>query len=391
MAERVDDTGRKAKGPLQGIRVLDIGQFIAGPVTCTFLAEFGADVIKIELPGQGDGTRYRHPMVGEHSVAWAMRGRNKRGITLDLRTEEGKKLFRRLVAESDVVVENFRSGTLERWGLGYDVLQKENPGIIVARISGFGQDGPYGNRSAFDRIGLAMAGLTYISGSPERPPLRPGVLVSDYSSAQFAVLGIMASLRRRAKTGQGGVVDMGIYEPILRMMGHVPAMYNRLGIVKDREGAIWPGFEFFCNAKAKDGRWVAVSAQSVRKAAPALRKLGLSVDEEAEQDLQAWIGGLAAEEAVARLREQGLACSIVMTVDDLVNDPHVAARENLVTLPDENLGNVQVQGAVPRMSATPGRIYKAAPGLGEHNRDVYGGLLGLSDDELERLASENVI
>ncbi len=355
------------------------------------MAEFGADVIKVELPGQGDGTRYRHPLVNGHSVAWAMRARNKRGITLDVRTEKGRALFLRLVRESDVVVENFRSGTLEKWGLGWDVLQAENPRLILVRVSGFGQDGPYANRSAFDRIGLAMAGFTHVNGSPERPPLRPGVLLSDYSSALFGVLGVMALLHRRARTGRGGVVDLGIYESVLRMMGDVAAVYDRHGVVRQRQGALWPGYGFFVNAKAADGLWVAVSAREEETVAAAVQQLGMPQENGTADTLRAWIATLPGDEAVARLRLHGVACSVVQTVDRLVQDPHVQARRNCITLNDANLGPVTVQGPIPHLSLTPGQVTRGGPGLGEHNQDVYGELLGLTADEMEALKQENVI
>jgi formyl-CoA transferase len=290
--------------------------------------------------------------------------------------DQARNLLLELVKISDVVLENFRPGTLERWGLGPDELKRVNPNIIVVRASGFGQFGPNAGRSAFDRIGLAAGGMSYLGGLASRPPLRPGVLVSDYSTGLFALIGALAALHQRHDQGVGAVVDVSLFESVLRMTGDTAALFGATGQVRERNGAHWPMYEHCVTAPAADGRYVTISAAQA---------------DDHHSTLAGWLASLGAGDAVAHARKAGLMASEVNSAKDLLDHPHLKARGNIARLDHHILGEVAYQGVVPKFSATPGRIGHYSREPGSHNQQIYGGLLGHSDAELDALKSIGAI
>lgn len=393
--------------PLDDIRVLDVGTRIGAPFQATLLAEFGADVIKVEKPGSGDFMREIGPFKDDYSLFWATEGRGKRSITLDLRRDEGQELFLRLAAQVDVVVENFRPGTLEGWGLGYDVLSDRNRHLILSRTSVYGQDGPYRDRPGLDRMGIGLGGLLYLTGEPGRPPMRPGVVVSDYLTGVFGAYGIMLALRERDRSGRGQVVDGALYESILRILECVPAAFDQLGIVRERQGNRLVDSAPLDNFACGDGEYVCVVAASDALFPRLAHAIGRS--DLLDEDRYATLGGRAAHgdelnaivsdwcsrrssgEVVELLVAADVPVARAASVADIFADPQVAARDALVTVPDPVLGDVMQQAVTPRLGRTPGRVERGAPRLGEHNSEIYAEYLGLDATDLERLEADGVI
>jgi crotonobetainyl-CoA:carnitine CoA-transferase CaiB-like acyl-CoA transferase len=401
-------------GPLAGIRVLDLGTRIGAPFAATLLGDLGADVIKVEVPGEGDFMRSIGPYVDGHSLFWAVEGRSRRSITLNLRVPKGQAILRRLVRTADVVVENFRPGTLERWGLDYEALAAENPGVVLTRVSVYGQTGPYRHRPGLDRNGIAMGGLMYVTGYPDRPPVRPGVIVSDYLTGVFNAFSIMAALWERERTARetgapprGQWVDLSLYESILRIMEHTLAAYDRLGVVREREGNRLSNSAPLDNWETKDGKWVCIVAAGdglFPRLAKAMGRDDLLDDprfatmatraahgDEINGIVGAWVKRHTAAEIQAVLDAGDVPFGFAYSVADIFADPHVAARGDIETVEDPVVGPVRMQGVYPRFSRTPGRIRGGAPRLGEHNREVYGELLGMGEAELAALEAEGVI
>jgi crotonobetainyl-CoA:carnitine CoA-transferase CaiB-like acyl-CoA transferase len=401
-------------GPLAGIRVLDLGTRIGAPFAATLLADLGADVIKIEVPGEGDFMRSIGPFADGYSLFWAVEGRNRRSITLNLRVPKGQEILRRLVRTADAVVENFRPGTLERWGLDYEALAAENPGVVLTRVSVYGQTGPYRERPGLDRNGIAMGGLMYVTGYPDRPPVRPGVIVSDYLTGVFNAFSIVAALWERDRTARetgapprGQWVDLSLYESILRIMEHTLATYDRLGIVREREGNRLSNSAPLDNWQTKDGKWVCIVAAGdglFPRLAKAMGREDLPRDprfasmakraehgDEINGIVAAWVGRHTAHEVEAILVANDVPFGVAYSVADIFADPHVAARGDIETVEDPVAGPLRMQGVYPRFSRTPGKIRSGAPRLGEHNREVYGELLGMGEAELAALEAEGVI
>src|SRR5215472_13659643 len=403
-----------ASGPLVGLRVLDLGTRIGAPFAATLLADLGADVIKLELPGQGDFMRTIGPFENGYSLFWAVEGRGKRSVTLDLRKPAGQALLRRLVPLADVVVENFQPGTLESWGLGYDVLSALNPSVILTRVSVYGQDGPYRNRPGLDRNGIALGGLLYITGYPDRPPVRPGVIVSDYLTGVFNAFAIVSALyerdRRARETGappRGQWVELSLYESILRVMEHTLAAYDRLGIVREREGNRLRNSAPLDNWRTKDGKYVCIIAAGDSLFPRLCRAMGredllrdsrfatmasrAAHGDEINGIVAAWCRERTAREIQDVLERHEVPFGVAYSVADIFADPHVAAREDIATVDDPVIGPVRMQGVYPRFARTPGEIRRGAPRLGEHNDEVYGGLLGIGPEERAALARDGVI
>jgi crotonobetainyl-CoA:carnitine CoA-transferase CaiB-like acyl-CoA transferase len=401
-------------GPLVGLRILDLGTRIGAPFAATLLGDLGADVIKVELPGQGDFMRTIGPFADGYSLFWAVEGRSKRSITLDLRKPRGQALLKRLVAQADVVVENFQPGTLEGWGLGYDALAAVNPGIILTRVSVYGQTGPYRDRPGLDRNGIAMGGLMYITGYPDRPPVRPGLIVSDYLTGVFNAFAILAAVyerdaRVRADGGapRGQWVDLSLYESILRIMEHTLASYDRLGLVREREGNRLKNSAPLDNWVTKDGKYLCIIAAGDglfprlcramgREDLPAEPRFATMARRAEHGDeingiVAEWVAAHTSAELQAILERHEVPFGVAYSVADIFADPHVAARDAIETVDDPTIGPVRMQGVYPRFSRTPGRIARGAPPLGADNEAVYKGLLGLGDTELEELAREGVI
>ncbi|HEV8677079.1 MAG TPA: CoA transferase [Methylomirabilota bacterium] len=393
---------------LESLTVLDLATFVAAPFCSTLLGEFGAEVIKVEQPGVGDDLRRLGTPAGPGvSYWWLAESRNKKSITCNLRTEEGQGLIRRLVAQADVLTENFRPGTLERWNLGYDVLRAANPGLVVVRISAYGQAGPYADRPGFGRIAAAMSGISYLSGHPDRPPVTPGTpTIPDYLAGAVGAFGALVALEHRRRTGEGQVVDVGLYEPMLRMLDELIPIYGATGHVRERIGSSAEHVVPHNHYQARDARWVAIACTNQRMferlvqamARPELLERYPTMAERVRQReevdgvVQAWVGSWAADEVLRRLDAAEVPSSLVYSVRDLFADPHVKARENIVSVPSPLGGVLPVVGVVPKLSRTPGEIEHLGPlAPGEHNGEVYGRRLGLSPEDLAGLRARGVI
>jgi succinyl-CoA:(S)-malate CoA-transferase subunit B len=393
---------------LAGLTVLDLATFVAAPFCCTLLGEFGAEVIKVEQPGRGDDLRRLGTPAREGlSYWWLVESRNKKSITCNLRDPDGQALIKRLAARADVLAENFRPGTMERWDLGWDDLRAVNAGLVMVRISAFGQTGPYRERPGFGRIAAAMGGISYLSGYPDRPPVTPGTpTIPDYLAGALAAFGTLAALEARRRTGEGQVVDVGLYEPMLRMLDELIPVYGASGYVRERIGS---GTEYVVphnHYRARDGRWLAIACTNDRmfdRLASAMGRPELAREfstmtvrlaRRAELDgiVQEWVGAADGKDVLARLDAAEVPCGPVASARDLFEDPQVRARENIVEMANPLGGLLAMVGVVPRLAATPGRIDTAGPvEVGAHNQEIYCGRLGLSLDEVQALASRGVI
>ena len=401
-------------GPLAGIRLLDLGTRVAAPFAATLLGDLGAEVIKVELPGRGDFLRSIGPFVDGYSLFWAVENRGKKSITCDLRKAAGQALLKRLVPLVDVIVENFQPGTLESWGLGYEALAALNPALVLTRVSVYGQTGPYRDRPGLDRNGIAAGGLLYITGHPDRPPVRPGVVIADYLTGVFNALAIVSALwerdRRARETGapaRGQWVDLSLYESVLRVMEHTLAAYDRLGLVREREGNRLANSAPLDNWETRDGKFVCIVAAGDGLFPRLARAMGredlladprfttLALRAEHGDVINAivadWCRSRTAAEIADILVRHDVPFGVAYSAADIFADPHIAAREDLVAVDDPVIGPVRMQGVYPRFSRTPGAIRGGAPRLGEHNADVYGELLGLSADDLRALERDGVI
>ncbi len=398
------------KGPLSGIRVLDAASFIAGPSCAALLAEFGAEVIKVEHPEGGDPLRRLGTPAGEagDSLLWLNEGRNKRSLTLDLKAPEGAALFRRLAERADVICENFRPGTLERWGIGPEALQARNPGLIVLRITGFGQEGPYAARPGFARIAHAVGGLSHLTGEEGGPPLTPGsTSLADYMSGLYGVIGVLLALRHREATGAGQVIDVALYESVFRALDEIAPAFALAGKVRGRQGV---GTVNACphgHFEAADGKWLAIACTNDRMfarlcavmgredlaAADRFGPLQARLDAQAEVDgiVAAWCAGLPRDEIVERCAAGDVPCGPVLSIDDIMADPHYRARGTLQEIEVPGIGPLPFPAPLPRLSRSPGRLTHAGPALGEGNEDIYGGLLGLTKAEIAALREKGVI
>lgn len=399
----------ESKLPMEGVRVLDCATFVAAPFAASILSEFGAEVIKIENPRDGDPwRRYGTPTERGDSLAWFSEARNKQSITLDLRTPEGADVFKQLVVQSDVVCENFRPGTLERWGLGWDVLSQINSKLVLLRVSGYGQTGPYRDRPGFARIAQAFGGLTHLAGLPDGPPVTPGsTSLADYMTGLYGAIGILLALRARDANGRGQVIDIGLYESIFRALDELAPAYARDGVVRDREGI---GTRNACphgHFPTGDGKWVAIACTSDRMFERLAEVIGqpelaaedayrasaqrLADREKVDGLVTAFTRSLTRDEVIARCEAGSVPCGPVNTIADIFEDPQFAARVNLVTLRDADVGDVVIPAVVPKLSDTPGSVNSLGPRLGDGNTDVFGRILGLSDERISELKAKRVI
>jgi succinyl-CoA---D-citramalate CoA-transferase len=398
-----------AHSPLEGVRVVEMGSLLAGPFCGQLLADFGAEVIKVEPPGKGDPMREwgRHRKDG-HTLWWPIIARNKKSVTLNLREREGQDLARELISGADVVVENFRPGTMERWGLGYEDLSEINPGLVMVRVSGYGQTGPYSDRAGFGAIGESMGGIRHVTGFPDRPPPRVGVSLGDSLAATFGAFGAVTALyNREARNGEGQVVDVGIYEAVLALMESTIPEYALAGHVRGRTGAILPFVAPSNTYPTRDDDYVVIGANAdtvFARFAEAAGHPEWAEDEryathnargESQEELDGMISGWTEERTVDEvleiLKEAGVPAGKVFTAKDMVEDPHYAARENVVTVEDPEMGPFPMQNVVPRLNETPGKVRWTGPALGQHNDEVYGEVLGLSEEEREALRERGVI
>lgn len=397
----------RGAGPLSGVRVLDISTVVAGPFSCTLMADLGAEVLKVEVPGEGDHIRQLPPHKNGVALWSKVANRNKRGVTLDLRQPEGIEILERLLPQYDVLVENFRPGTLDRWGLDLARLRALRPDLIVLRVTGFGQTGPYRSRPGFARIFEAMSGFVNLCGEKDGPPLYPGFPVSDALTGVFGAYAVAAALLHREKHGEGQEIDLSATEAMLRVLDFMPIEYDQLGVVRTRQGNLNAYSAPSSVYKTRDDKWVvlAVSAPTVfRRLAIAIGRADLLEDPlyssntarirnraGIEGIMEDWFGAHTLAGASEILMRHEVSFSPIYDMADIAADPHFIAREVLVRIEDEELGEVSMQNVVPRFSATPGRIWRAGPGVGQHNEEVYGRELGLSAAQQAALRSRGVI
>lgn len=406
-ANETREEGAQPLEALAGLRVLDIATFVAAPFCGTILADFGAEVIKIEQPGAGDSLRqFGTPTECGDSLVWMSESRNKKTVTLDLRTPEGAAIFRRLAAQADVVLENFRPGTLEKWGLGYEDLKALNPRLIMLRITAYGQTGPKRNEPGFARIAHAFSGLSDLAGEADGPPVVPGsTSMADYASGMWGAIGILTALRALEKTGEGQYIDIGLYESVFRLLDEIAPAYAKFGVVRRRMGADTINVVPHSHYQTASGEWVALACTNDRMFARLAEVMGrpelaaeypsstarVAGRERINGLVGEWIGRHPLAQVLALTREGGVPCAQIYSIADIFADPQYAARGNLMEVDDPRAGHLVLPAAVPRLSATPATFKHAGRALGADNRDVLGGLLGIDDGELAALAKAGVI
>ncbi len=395
--------------PLDDIRILDVSSFLAGPFCSTQLAEFGAEVLKVELPGIGDALR-RFGTITENgdSLPWLSECRNKKSVTLDMRTPDGAQILKRLVEKCDVMVENFQPGTLEKWGLGWDTLKEVNPRLIMVRISGYGQTGPYRDRPGFGRIANAFGGLSFLAGYPDRPPVTPGsATIPDYMAGFYGAMGAMLALRARERTGRGQMIDIGLYEPVFRILDEIAPAYGYKGFVRQRMGPGTVNVVPHSHYPTRDGRWIAIACTTdkiYQRLAVAMGEPHMAEPQnwgplanrerdraKVDQHVGEWTARYDRADLLRMCEESQVPCGPVYSIDEIFEDPQYQARGNILKMQDERVGELPIPNLVPRLSDTPGKVNWLGPRLGEHNDEVFKGLLGMSGDELGRLAAEGVI
>jgi formyl-CoA transferase len=396
-----------ASGPLSDLRVIEMGQLLAGPFCGQLYGDFGAEVIKIEQPKIGDPMREwgREKPHGK-SLWWPVVARNKKSVTLNIREAEAQDILRDLVSRSDILIENFRPGTMEKWGLGYDALSRINPRLIMIRVSGFGQTGPRAAEAGFGSIGEAMGGLRYVMGEPDRPPARAGISIGDSLAATFAALGGLMALHALHRTGRGQVVDSAIYEAVLAMMESLITEYDKANYVRERTGAILPNVAP-ANAYACNDGMVLIAANQdtvFRRLAAAMGRPELADDPryathgargvnqvELDQLVDDWTRTMTVDSVIAAMNAFGVPVGRIYRASDMLDDLHFKARESIVRIPHKIFGDLAMQNVAPKLSATPGRIRSPGPDLGEHNDEIYRGLLGLDDTRLTELRQRGIV
>jgi len=407
-ASQQSQSGATRQGPLTDLRVIEMGQLLAGPFCGQLLADFGAEVIKLEQPGVGDPMReWGREKADGQSLWWPVVARNKKSVSLNLREKPAQDIVRELVANSDILVENFRPGTLERWGLGYDVLSAINPRLVMVRVTGFGQTGPYAARAGYGSIGEAMGGLRYVVGDPASPPSRMGISIGDSLAATYAALGAMMAIHARERTGRGQVVDSAIYEAVLAMMESLVTEYDKVGMVRERTGAILPNVAPSNVYPTLDKQMILIAANQDtvwRRLAEAMGRPELGTDAryathtargqaQAELDglIAAWSAGIDAEPLLALMEEFGVPAGRIYRAPEMLQDPHFKARDSIVSVAHPVFGQLAMQNVAPRLSDTPGAIHHAGPALGEHTDEILSGLLGRSTEQLEQLRRQGII
>lgn len=390
---------------LKGLRVVEMGQLLAGPFCGQLLGDMGAEVIKVEPPGAGDPMRVWGQ--GNDKVQWEVIARNKKCVSANLRIPEGQELVRKLIATADVLIENFKPGTMEKWGLSPEQLLAEQPGLIIARMSGYGQTGPYSDRAGFGGIGEAMGGWRYIVGEPDRPPSRMGVSIGDTLTATYGCMGVLAALHHRNQTGKGQIVDAALYESVLQVMEGLVPEYAHEGVIRERSGSILPGIAPSNVYICKDGEYmIGANKDSLwQRLAEAMGRPELGTDEryathlargqnqlELDELINAWTKTLTVEEVDALMIAYSIPAGRVYRAPEMLADPHFKAREAIIEVETERFGKLKMQGAFPKLSATPSGVRSPAPSVvGQHNAEVYGQLLGMSGQEIEGLKAAGAI
>ena len=395
----------KNQRALEGIKIVYAATLFAGPLAATVLGDFGAEVIKVEHP-KGDPSRSHGYAKDGVGLWWKMLGRNKKCVTLSMSKPEGAELFKKLVRETDVVIESFRPGTLERWGLSYENLSEENPGLVLARVTGFGQFGPYSNRPGFGTIAESMSGFAHVTGQPDGPPTLPPFGLADGIAALAMACAILMALRAREATGRGQVVDLAIIEPIFTILGPQPIAYDQLGVIQERTGNRSNNNAPRNTYRTKDGRWVAISTSAQNIAERVMRLVGRPefIDEpwfqkgseraqhadELDEAVGSWISERNTDEVVRAFEEANAAITPIYNIEDIMQDPQYQALDSIIAVDDPELGPIKMQNVLFRLSDTPGEVKWSGPRLGEHNEEVYREL-GIDEKRLEELAEKGAV
>ena len=395
-------------GPMSDLRVVEMGSLIAGPFCGQILGDFGAEVVKLEDPKNGDPMRqWGRSLPQGHSPWWPVIGRNKKSVTLDLRSQEGQSLARTLISRADVVIENFRPGTMEKWGLSYESLAAGNPGLIMARVSGFGQTGPYAGRAGYGLIGEAMGGLRAITGEVDRPPARAGVSIGDSLAAVHAVMGVLMALHARRSSGRGQIVDAAIYESVLALMENMITEYDITGYVRERSGSILPGIAPSNVYPTAGGDLILIGGNGdnvFRRFAQIMGKPELSEDERfashagrganqavLDEMIAAWTREQPLESLLSVLEAEGVPCGRIYTAPDMLVDTQFAAREAIVSVEHPIFGPVRMQNVFPKLSDTPGKVRWPGPPLGAHTQDVLRDWAGIGPEAFADLSTRGVV
>lgn len=397
--------------PLDGVRVVDVGNFVAGPYAASILSEFGAEVYKVEYPISGDPMRALGTPShrADSSLFWLSEARNRKSVTINLRQPTGAKLFRKLVAKCDVVVESFRPGTMESWGVGWDALSADNPGLVMLRVTGYGQTGPFRDHRGFAHLAHAFGGLSFLCGFPGQTPTIPGPNpLADYMVSLYGAIGIMLALRHRENTGRGQYIDIGSYEAVFRQLDEMATAYGVHGRIREREGA---GTIIACphgHFRTKDDKWVAIACTNdkmfARLAEDAMQRPELAAEgtfglklkrlaahQEVDRIVGDWTASMTRDELMEKCLAAGVPIGSLNSVADIFADPHYQARGNLVTINDPDVGEITVPGVIPRLSETPGRIDHLGPTLGNMTDTVLEELLGMTAAELAELHKNHVV
>lgn len=394
-------------GPLDGIKVLELGQLIAGPFCTRIMGEFGAQVIKIESPRGGDPLRKWRKLYQDKSLWWLLQARNKKSVTVDLKNPRGQEIVRKLAEEADIVVENFRPGSMERWGLGYEELSKVNPGLVMVRLSGYGQTGPYRDRPGFGSIGEAMGGLRYVTGYPDRAPVRVGISLGDAIASLYGVIGALMALRQRdVNGGIGQIVDVALYEAVFSFMESMVPEYDMFKFVRERTGSTLPGIAPSNSYLTKDGKFVVIGANGdsiFKRMMQAIGRSDLADDpelvhndgrakrsDELDEIIGNWCSQHDLKHVLETLENADVPSGKIFDVVDIVNDIHYKARDMIQEQKLSGGETLLVPGIVPKLSKNPGQTLWLGPDLGEHTHEVLGSL-GLSDEELKSLKQSGVI
>ncbi|ASK62500.1 carnitine dehydratase [Virgibacillus phasianinus] len=394
---------------LEGLKVLELGSLIAGPFAGRLMAEFGADVIKVEPPGKGDPLReWRHIYEGQ-SLWWRLQARNKKSVTIDLKSEEGQNIVKSLAKECDIIIENFRPGTLEKWNIGYEQLAAINPGIIMVRVSGYGQTGPYRDKTGFGSIGESMGGIRHLTGYPDRAPTRAGISLGDSLAAMYSVIGaLMAVYHRDVKgTGEGQIVDVALYEAVFSLMESMLPEYDKFGAVRERTGSSLPGIAPSNTYQCSDGKYIVIGGNGdaiFKRLMQAIGQLELAEDERFTSNkgraehadfldtrIEDWTKTVDLETALQTLDDAKVPAGAIYSIEDMVKDPQYLAREMIQSF---NLGNddsLKIPGVVPKMSKTPGGTNWLGPNLGEHTNQIMKNLLAYDEDKIQKLKDQGVI
>jgi formyl-CoA transferase len=396
------------RGPLADLVVVEMGALIAGPFCGQILGDFGAEVIKLEDPRTGDPMRqWGRSLPKGLSPWWPVIGRNKKSVGLDLRKPEGQALARKLILGADVVVENFRPGVMEKWGLSYESLAAENPRLIMARVSGYGQTGPYAHRAGYGMIGEAMGGMRYVTGEPDRPPSRAGISIGDSLAAMHAAMGVMMALHAREKTGRGQMVDAALYESVLAVMENLITEYDLTGYVRERSGSILPGIAPSNAYPCADGQLIMIGGNGDTvfvRLADAMGKPEWKTDPrfcdhasrgknqtELDELIAEWTSAHPIDDLLPRLEAHGVPSGRLYRAPDMLEDPQFAAREAIVEAEHPVLGRIRMQNAFPKLSETPGGVRWPGPALGRHTEEVLAARAGVDAGTLDRLRAQGVV